>query len=674
MCHGFRSLVCLSLLLLPLLTLFNATADADDASLRSSPPYWKRIIPSLPFEDIQEALFKDRDFAGSEAAPLLKKAVSSFQNKRYPEAVKQLEDIVIRFPRDEVAPYASIMIADCYSRMAEENDREALKKSVNQYLSAVRDYPSSEETPRGLYQAGRSLFAGGFFYEAIAQLERIHSQYPKSEYVHKRLIAKGIIYFYQKKYSSAETNLRKVVNNDKISEEERKAGKIWLANTLHMVGRYDEAGELYKVFEASSSDEIKKHTLSFLLMGENFMNLGLYKDGRARFQQFLNLYPDFPLLAAVMLRAADAARLEGNKKEAKELYSSVVSLYPAGEETPVARARVVENDIENGNKSSAGPLIQQLLPFEKDINREAALIIADAMNRSGCSSDAANVYGMLLDGNADKTGDPLQDGLFRSVKEAITKLYLEKDYVTLLKLYHDDSRLFRNVKEPRFLRAVGDSHLEAGLPAEAASVFDTLLSLPHSNIKSLPAQLQEEILFKAGRAYLQAGRKGDAEKVINKLLAGFPKTRFKDSLNRMMGEIKGNMIPDGSARGYMTVAMKSLSENRYEEAAEYYNKVIGLKEPLSLASAYIGLGDAYYGLRKFQDAINAYDTGKAVGGKEGAWAEYRTGESYINLGDMEKARRSFQSVVENDKGIYKKMAAEEILRIDLKERNLKIYY
>lgn len=661
----FRAVICTFLFLSYLLTPLNGKAGTDAAS-QASPYYWKTMISTIPHDGIPEKIFNNRDLGSSEASTFFKKAVEFFQNKEYSKATKQLEEIVSRFPKDDIAPYAHFYLGDCYSRIAAEKGEDALQESINQYLNAVRTYPSSDEAPRGLYQAGRGLFARNFYYEANAQFERIASQYPKSEYLQKGLLAKGIIYFYLKKYSVAESALRKIADSDRASDEDRKSGRLWLANTLHMAGRFAEAKELYKTLETKSSDGIKNNLLSYLMMGENMMNLGEYGNGRAIFQQFSDLSTDSPALPAVKLRTADAFRLEGRKKEALDLYSKVVSLYPAEDTAFIAKARAAEAEIENGKVAPAEKLLQELLSSKGEVAREAALIIADSLKKYGFSSNAAKAYRAIA--NQGAKSSQLQGNLVESLRDAVAALYGKKDYLSILKLYHEEIRLLRAVNDPQFLRIIAHSYLEVGLSSEAASVYDRLFS-SNQKLKPLSGQVLEETLFYACESYLRAGRKGDAEKAISRLLAEFPKTRFKEALNRMKGEVKGTVAQDGTSKGYLTIAMGYLGEKRYKEAAEYYNKVIRLKDPLFLASAYIGLGDSYFGMAKYKEAVNAFDTGKAGGGEKGSWAAYRIGESYLNIGDVEKAQESFKSVVTNDKGIYGKMAAEELKRIEMRKKS-----
>lgn len=657
MSNFFRAAISTSIFLLSMLTTSNGMAAIDATSQSASPSYWKNMISTLPHDEIPEAVFKDRDLGSSEASILFKKAVQFFHNKEYSKAIKQLEEIVSRFPKDDTAPYAHFYLGDCYSRIAAEKGEDALQESINQYLDAVRTHPSSDEAPRGLYQAGKGLFARRFYYEANAQFERIATQYPKSEYVHKGLLAKGIIYFYLKKYSVAESALRKIVDSDRSSDEDRKSGRLWLANTLHMAGRFAEAKELYKTLETKSSDGIKNNLFSFLMMGENLMNLGEYGNGRVIFQQFSDLPTDSPALPAVKLRTADALRLEGRKKEALALYSKVVFSYPAEETALIGKARAAEGEIENGKVAPAEKLLQELLSSKGEVAREAALIIADAFKKSGFSSNAAKAYRAIA--NQGAKSSQLQGNLVESLRDAVAALYGKKDYLSILKLYHEELRLLKAVSDPQFLRIIAYSYLEVGLPSEAASVYDRLFS-SNQKLKPLSGQVLEETLFYACESYLRAGRKGDAEKAINRLLAEFPGTRFKEGINRMKGEVKGTVAQDGTPKGYLTTATAYLGEKRYKEAAEYYGKIIRLKDPLFLASAYIGLGDSYFGMGKYKEAVNAYDTGKAGGGEKGSWAGYRIGESYLNLGDVEKAQESFKSVVTNDKGVYGKMAAEEL--------------
>ncbi len=650
-------------------SLAGAKAVPDVGSTQH-PYYWKTMILSLPRDAVPEALFEERKMPDTEASLVFKKAESSFQEKSYRKTVEQLKEITVRFPKEDVTPYAYYLMADCYAKMAEAGDAELLKEAVNAYLRAVRMYPVSEEAPRGLYQAGRGLFIQGFYYEAIAQMGRISTNYPKSSYAQKGMLAKGIIYFYQKKYRLSESVIRKVINSNVASDEEKRLGTLWLANSLHMEGIYEKAREIYKAVEKEFPEYLKESRISILLMGENLLILGDYGDSRVLFGIYLKRYPDSQAVPAVMLRTGDAFRSEGKRAEAFRSYSAVVSQYPAVEEVIIGKAKITEIEVEKGNASNAIPLLGEMVSLKGDMAREAALIVVEALKKAGIPSEAAKGYRSILDHFGETVEVDLKGRLAETLRDSISDSYNKKDHLAVLKIYHDESRVLKKVKDPQFMRMIGDSYMEIGLPAEAASIYEELLSLKYlEDSKSLSGPSLEETIFRAVEAHIKAGNREAAGKAISRLMAEFPKTRFKDKAAKISDEIKGRVKQDETADGYMIMAKKSLDEKRFKEAADYYNKVIKFKDASSLAAAYIGLGDSLFGMERYDEAVTAYETGKAGGGEMGSWAGYRIGESYLNLKDMEKAKVAFQAVAKEDKGVYGKMAVEELKRVEMNAKN-----
>ena len=640
----------------------------SDVRSTQHPYYWKDMIVSLPREVMPEAAFEERELSDTEASLIFKKAVSSFKEKSYQKSIEQLKEITVRFQKEDINQYAYYLLGDCYSKMAEAGDEELLKEAVSAYLRAVMTYPASEEAPRGLYQAGRGLFIQGFYYEATAQMNRISTNYPNSRYVNKGMVAKGIISFYQKKYRLSESVLEKVTKTDAASDEEKRLGTLWLGNSYHMEGMYEKAREIYKTIERESPVLLENSRISVLMNGENLLILGDYEESRGLFGIYLKRYPDSVAIPAVMLRTGDALQSEDKREEAFEMYSAVVSQYPAVDVAIIGKARIAAREIEKGNPGSATSLLGEIILTKGDIAREAALIVVEALNKYGISNESAKGYRAILDHFGEIAGVDLKGKMAESLRDVIAGSYDKKDYLAVLNAYHENSRLLnKRLREPQFLMMIGDSYMEIGLPEKAASLYDELLS--SKDLKAMSGPLREDTLYRAIEAHMKAGNSEEAGKTIKLLLAEFPKTRFKDKVSKISDEIKGNVRDDGTAAGYMMMAKRSLNERRFKEAADYYNKAIKFKEASLLAAAYTGLGDSFFALKRYRDAVKAYETGRAAGGEMGLWAGYRVGESYLSLKDTEKAKLAFKTVAEEDKGLYGKIAAEEVKRIEMNAKN-----
>lgn len=640
----------------------------SDVSSTQHPYYWKGMIVSLPREMIPEADFEERELPDTPAALIFKKAVSSFKEKSYQKSIEQLKEITVRFPKEDITQYAYYLTGDCYSKMAEAGEEELIKEAVSAYLRAVMTYPASEEAPRGLYQAGRGLFIQGFYYEATAQMNRISTNYPNSRYVNKGMVAKGIISFYQKKYRLSVSVLEKVSKSDAASDEEKRLASLWLGNSYHMEGMHAKAREIYKAVEKESPVLLEKSRISVLMKGENLLILGDYEESRGLFGIYLKRYPDSVAIPAVILRTSDALRYEGKREAAFAMYSTVVSQYPEVDVAIIGKARIAEVEIEKGNPGSATSLLGEIILTKGDIAREAALIIVDALNKYGISNEAAKGYRAILDHFGEMAGVDLKGKIADSLMDVITGSYDKKDYLAVLKAYHENQRLLnKRIREPQFVKMIGDSYMDIGLPEKAASLYEELLS--SKDLKAMSGPFREDTFYRAIEAHMNAGNSEEAGKTIKQLLTEFPKTRFADKASKISDEIKGNVRDDGTAAGYMMMATRSLNERRFKEAADYYNKVIKFKEASLLAAAYTGLGDSFFALKRYRDAVKAYKTGMVAGGEMGLWAGYRIGESYLSLKDTEKAKLAFKTVAEEDKGVYGKIAAEELKRIEMNAKN-----
>lgn len=654
-------------LILVLLFPFFAHAGGTKIAQGPSPSYWRSMISSLPPEGVYDATFKEKDIVNTEAAPLFKKAVDSFKQKLYPKTLEQLKEIISRFPKDNTTQYAYFLMADCYAKMAENSSTVSPKESVSAYLQSISRYPGSDEAPRGLYQAGKGLFAQRFYYEALAQMNRLSKRYPKSPYTLKGTVAKGIIYFHQKKYRMAESTLRAVVSNKESAEEDKRLSLLWLANTLHMEGMYKEARDHYVKVEGQWPEYLKQSRLSLLSMGENQILLGEYQDGRRLFDLYSKLYANQGPAPVVTLRKADTFLLNGKRKEAVKLYSKVVTLYPAHNAALIGKARILEDKIVGGDPIPATQALQDLLSSKGDMAIDAAIVVAEAYKNAGIPHEAVEAYRAILSRFAGISKGELKKNFMESLRAAVIDSYKKGDYLAVLKLYHEENRMLKGVRDPEFVKMIGDGYMEVGLPSKAVSLYETAL-YPYDKAASMSGAHIEETLFKAIKAYLKLGRKEGAARLTKRLYAEFPRTKFKKELENTVDTAKVKERKDITAAEYLDMAKKHLESKRHKEAVDYFKKVINSKEPLLLGAAYTGLGDSYFEMGKYKDAIDAYEVAKSEGGETGRWATYRIGESCLSLGDLEKARTVFTALGKDDKGVYRKMAAEGIKEIELRRR------
>jgi tetratricopeptide (TPR) repeat protein len=87
----------------------------------------------------------------------------------------------------------------------------------------------------------------------------------------------------------------------------------------------------------------------------------------------------------------------------------------------------------------------------------------------------------------------------------------------------------------------------------------------------------------------------------------------------------------------------------YEQALELRRQLVAL-DPEDLAS-YVGLGEVHYRLRQYREAVVAFERYMPVLRQHGwkSLTPYMLAQSYLALGEEEKARETFQGILVEDK-------------------------
>jgi len=110
-------------------------------------------------------------------------------------------------------------------------------------------------------------------------------------------------------------------------------------------------------------------------------------------------------------------------------------------------------------------------------------------------------------------------------------------------------------------------------------------------------------------------------------------------------ELYGSVEISTAARNHFDQAETLFEEQRFEDAAEEYKKVLAL-EP-KFAQAYLYLGDCYYNMHQEENALPYFKKAIELDPKNPQALAF-LGDVYLRLGDLESAHESYRKSVESD--------------------------
>lgn len=156
--------------------------------------------------------------------------------------------------------------------------------------------------------------------------------------------------------------------------------------------------------------------------------------------------------------------------------------------------------------------------------------------------------------------------------------------------------------------------------AEAQAAFGTAFTTSNAG----------EALFWQAESLVQEGKYADAERLLNQYIAGYKQDPNVNSAHYVLGWIYFNT-------------------GRYDLAARSFETFTANFRPTANQEAYrtdaqMRLGDSYFALKRFDDAVLAY---RKVGNQGTVYALFQIGQAYMNSGQEADAINAFRRLVGN---------------------------
>ncbi|PIE84614.1 MAG: hypothetical protein CSA07_00705 [Bacteroidia bacterium] len=183
--------------------------------------YWPAADAYTRADELQGA---DGDYA------LFQKAVTLGLVDRPEKRVAVLETLPLRYPQSRYVAKGRYEIALTRQSLGQ------LDAAKRDYLSVVRDFPTSQYAPSSLVQAGLVDFAREDLDGATKHLERVCVEYPHTEEMHEALAALERVYNARGNVRGYLAFLERVGQKDRLGSMERDSLYFSSAEGLYMAG------------------------------------------------------------------------------------------------------------------------------------------------------------------------------------------------------------------------------------------------------------------------------------------------------------------------------------------------------------------------------------------------------------------------------------------------------
>ncbi len=585
---------------------------------------------------------------------LFEEARGYFEKAQWAKAVSVLEELVSSHPESGFLERACFLLAKSFQRSVGERAAERISEVVERFQIAVSKYPGSPFVPDALVSMGNCYFHGAQYHEAMNYYDRVLAEYKEDPTAAEAMFQKGRILALTGKPLMALKYFETMEDHFPKSEFLVKA-KLEMAKTLFDIKSFKRSLSLVEEIRSSAPDQIRIDPDILLYLGYNYYELGQLREAREVLSMVLNLFPEVETKDLILTRIADTYREDGIEHKASKLYDLVARSCPGSEGSLISLLRVAEGvekaalsvpaaekeQLSADASKKANEIYAQIAKDSPDspLAQVAMLKLATFEKKSGHYEVCIRTLKELL---AKKPDEKLAQEVHAVLQEAMFKLALQKQeqkddegsVETLKELLgqYPNTELNDEMKSAleQSLHAVFQARAQGGKSDGLISYYDTLK-------EDIPFEGVPNLLLEVGDAYGKLHLHGHALDVFLKAKKA----------------LEPKELP---AKALLGLGASAFEERRYEEA-EASLRVFVEKYPADKesSSAYEWLGKTYLKTKQFDQASEAFKMSLEKGGhdKNRAVVFSAMAEAALGQGDYEKAETvlaSAVSLLEQEKG------------------------
>jgi TolA-binding protein len=558
------------------------------AAYRAERP-WRAAAPEALYLEAQAALASDRE-------------------RRTQRLLRRLQQTYPAHPR---AQTAQLSLAQYYLEQGQA-------QRATRQLQEVAAAPSSPEAgARAEYLLGRSAQQEGALDTALSYFRQVYTRYPDARLAPAALYAQGVVQVRQQRYEAATASLERLGRTHPESPFAQNLGTV-LGDVYYRVGRYEQAAtELQRRLPTLDGPEALR---ALFLLGESYRQLGRGDDAAVQYSKILERAPNGPYAAPARFGMAWHYAATDRPSRAADAFAKV--------------------------RGTGGPLAQKATYYEA-VNRAQA----------GASETALRLYQAYVEANADG------QLAARARYEAALLFYQQKQFAEAIEMLRP---LTQSTADPT---RIGRAYYWLGNAYLARDQRDAALDAYAEAVErdAAPPSVAVEGRFQRAWALYQEGRYAEAGAQFRALVEEAPQSdrgrealfwggdaayqqeqydRARDLLRRFL---ETDPAPRLRAGAQYALAWTHFKQRRFAPAARRFRAVVQADGGLPDADipyrqdARLRLADCYFALKRYEDALAAYDQVRGTGTD---YALYQAGKALYFADRPAKALSRLQRFVE----------------------------
>ncbi|MCC6544163.1 MAG: tetratricopeptide repeat protein [Nitrospirae bacterium] len=626
-------------------------------------------------------------------------ALREFKKSNYKASLKQFEQLVINYPESEAASIASLYTGSIYHWFAiqdKNKDEKMLMSGIRSFQLGIRTCPLKEKgkIPEMLLELGKTYLDLHMFAEAEGSFNRVVKEYPSTDYAENGQYLLAITNINKGAYNEALSDLNLLMFKYKKGMERDRV--FLTGKTLLSLNEFGDAKKYFDEGVRKWPGYVKGNPKILHDYSECQFQNGEVVKAREGFITLYNLYPADEYAGFALKRAGETFALSGKKAMAEKVFLDVINYFHDSNEAfesmlALGDIKFQVNSAGNNNaispSKSAFTSYQDSLKYYKDVETLSGndLLInmsrlkrARVMEVQGKCQEAFDVYSELI-GHPDKSlsneasvflstsieriGTQIRDRLDRGDKQGVLMLYhaCYKNYLP-------------HIKDEGLLMEIALMHEGLHLNKYAHMIYDRIIEINGSR--------KEQALFNSGSLF---GRTGEDRKSVDQLgrfISEYPKSGKVNEARAMSGyglynlkeyDKAGNhfykVMRDAPYRYpdvYLKLATILLNSAQNEDSIAVLRDMLGgvRKQANSdaISQGYILLGNAYYGMQRYQEAMDAYRAGIVDTNlkEDSDSVEFMIGDCLLRLGRSGEAKKVFSGLTEGTNKLIKQASEERL--------------
>jgi TolA-binding protein len=538
-------------------------------------------------------------------------ATAALARNQNQEAIRLFEQFQEAYPSHPRAPDAQLSLAQYF---LEDGNVTAAR---NQLTAIVNNPASRAQAARALYLLGRSERDRGNLDQALTYFDQVRTRYGTTEVAPAAFYALGATQVELERYDQAAASFEDLGSQYPDSPYARNLGTA-LAEVYYRLGRYEQAASELRDRLSGLSGPQRARAHFLLAEASNQMRAG--EEAVVHYRRVIDEHPQTPYVTPAKYGLAWHYQRANAPERAAQTFAEV-------------------------RQSAAEQLARKALYYE-------------AVNRAqlGDTDRALSLYQSVAESYPES----------RLAAEAL----FEAGLIRYRQGEHDAAAAFFRAitrDHPRAARA-GDAYYWLGNAYLAGEDLDRALTAydKATEYDAAPSSLLVEVRFQKAWAQYQEGRYAEAASGFMALVESAPETerggaalfwgadshfqqgeytRARALFARYLEE-----YPDGdkASGARYALAWTYFKQNQYAAAARNFRQFLdtypgGDKDIPYEQDARLRLADAYYALKRYEDAVNVY---RRVGGEGTDYALYQSGEALNYAGRPDEAVRALDRLVQ----------------------------